>query len=64
VNSNEVSLTLYSRLAHYEGKEEYGCQGKDVMPSPMPTDLLSTHTWTNPNGKKRSVCPWEPWWKV
>lgn len=28
------------------------------------TFLPSTHTWTNPNGKKRSVCPWDPQWKV
>lgn len=26
----------------------------------MLNTLPLTHTWTNPNGKKRSVCPWEP----
>lgn len=70
MNWDELSLTLSSWPADYECKKKKriripGKRPPQHTPTPLPrTFFLPTHTWTNPNGKKRSVCPWEPRWKV
>lgn len=51
----------------WKQKWEHELLHRDLHSARLPhmlNTLPLTHTWTNPNGKKRSVCPWEPEWKV